>query len=80
MKKVNSLRRSRHSVVSWQVHLVLVSTPRFKVFDSRAIDLLREIFEEICADLDTQLIEINWEADHLHLMLSFPQKFLSQNS
>ncbi len=39
---------------------------------------LQEVFESVAASWDAELIEFNGEADHVHLLLSYPpQKLLS---
>jgi len=56
------------------VHLVLVTKYRRKVFDADAIDRLRGMFEKICEDFEAQLVEMDGEADHIHLLVNYPPK------
>ena len=44
------------------------------VFDGDAIDRLRSIFAKTCADFDAQLIEMDGEDDHVHLLVEYPPK------
>ena len=56
------------------VHLVFVAKYRRKVFDAAAIDRLRELFAKVCADFESQLVEMDGERDHVHLLVSYPPK------
>jgi putative transposase len=52
--------------------LVFVAKYRRKVFDGDAIERLRRIFSKVCADFSAQLIEVDGEDDHVHLLLEYP--------
>jgi len=39
------------------------------VFDARAIDILRGIFAEVCADAQATLVAMDGEDDHVHLLI-----------
>jgi putative transposase len=56
------------------VHLVFVAKYRRKVFDKSAIERLREIFLGICTDFEAQLVEMDGEHDHVHLLVEYPPK------
>lgn len=56
------------------VHLVFVAKYRRKVFDKQAIERLRELFAKICTDFEAQLIEMDGEHDHVHLLVNYPPK------
>jgi putative transposase len=56
------------------VHLVFVSKYRRHVFDVDAIQRLREIFGKVCIDFEAQLIEMDGEHDHVHLLIEYPPK------
>jgi putative transposase len=56
------------------VHLVFVAKYRHKVFDGDAINRLRIIFANTCADFEAQLIEMDSEDDHVHLLVEYPPK------
>jgi putative transposase len=44
------------------------------VFDGPAIDALRGIFAKVCADFEANLIEMDGEDDHVHLLVEYPPK------
>lgn len=56
------------------VHLVFVAKYRRKVFDGNAIDRLRGYFDKVCGDFDAQLVEMDGEGDHVHLLVEYPPK------
>jgi putative transposase len=57
------------------VHLVFVAKYRRRVFDADAINRLRTIF----ADFEAQLIEMDGEDDHVHLLVEYPPKVAVSN-
>ena len=74
MEKYNDIRHGRNCVFNMHVHLVFVTKYRHKVFDSAAIDRLRELFTKVCNDFEAQLVEMDGEGDHVHLQVSYPPK------
>jgi putative transposase len=70
----DDLRHGRHCVFNLHVHLVFVTKYRRKVFDKRAIDRLKTLFSKICSDFQAELIEMDGERDHVHLLLQYPPK------
>ena len=39
-----------------------------------AIIRRKAIFSKVCADFGSQLVEVNEEADHVHLLVNYPPK------
>ncbi|HDZ2431538.1 IS200/IS605 family transposase [Klebsiella pneumoniae] len=74
MKKETDIRRGRHCVFLVHVHLVFVAKYRRKIFDQDAIDKLRSYFASVCADFDVELVEMDGERDHVHLLINYPPK------
>lgn len=74
MAENNDIRRGRHCVFKMHVHLVFVAKYRRKVFDGDAIQRLRAIFGKVCAGFEAQLIEMDGEDDHVHLLVEYPPK------
>jgi len=74
MRLSNDIRRGRHCVFALHVNLVFVKKYRTKVFDRDAIERLKVIFEKVCADFEAQLVEMNGEAEHVHLLINYPPK------
>lgn len=68
------LRRGRHCVFKMHVHLVFVAKYRRRVFDPDAIERLHAIFTNVCSDFEADLIEVDGENDHVHLLVEYPPK------
>lgn len=74
MTENNDIRHGRHCVFKMHVHLVFVTKYRRKVFDGDAVQRLRAIFGKVCTDFEAQLIEMDGEDDHVHLLVEYPPK------
>ena len=72
-----SVKRGRHSTYALHCHIVFVTKYRRKVLGSMHINRLKQIFEEICCKFDSELVEFNGEADHVHLLIEFTPKTAS---
>ena len=72
--KNNEIRHGRHCVFNLHVHLVFVTKYRKKIFNKDCILILESLFSKVCDDFDAQLIEIDGEADHIHLLIHYPPK------
>ena len=66
--------RRRHSVTKLVVHLVFTTKYRRKLFDGYMIQQLKEAFESACEKLECDLLEIDGEQDHVHLLIAYPPK------
>ncbi len=66
--------RKRHSVTRLVVHLIFTTKYRRKLFDGYMIGQLCEAFESACEKLECDLVEMDGEADHVHLLVSYPPK------
>jgi putative transposase len=56
------------------VHLVFVTKYRRDVFTKAILADLRNIFSDICADFEAELVEFDGEDDHVHLLVNYPPK------
>ena len=74
MKKESDLRRGRHCVFRMHVHLVLVTKYRRNVFTKEVLDDLKIFFEKVCLDFESELVEMDGEDDHVHLLVNYPPK------
>ena len=79
MKKETDIRRGRHCVFLIHIHLVFVAKYRRKMFDQDAIEKLRGYFTSVCADFDVELVEMDGERDHVHLLINYPPKLSVSN-
>ncbi len=51
------------------VHLVFVTRYRRQIFDYDATEKLRTYFSNVCADFEAELVEMDGEPDHVHLLI-----------
>lgn len=68
------IRHGRHCVFNLHVHLVFVTKYRRGVFTQVVINDLRNIFTQVCADFEAELVEFDGEDDHVHLLVNYPPK------
>lgn len=68
------LRRGRHVVFDLHVHLIFVTKYRREVFTKEILDELRGIFEQVCIEFESELVEFDGEDDHIHLLVHYPPK------
>lgn len=74
MEKSKDIRHGRHCVFKMHVHLVFVTKYRRGVLDKKALDRLKGIFQEVCLDFEADLVEMDGEDDHVHLLVEYPPK------
>ena len=74
MNKSIILRKGRSCVFLMHVHLVFVTKYRRNVFSKKILEELRDIFSNVCADFESQLVEFEGEEDHVHLLINYPTK------
>lgn len=64
----------RHSVSKLVVHLIFTTKYRRKVFDGMMIQQIREAFESAAEKLEIEIMEMDGEADHVHVLIAYPPK------
>ena len=74
MSNENDIRKGRHCAFNMHVHLVFVTKYRHGVFTKEILDDLRSIFEAVCIDFESELVEFEGEDDHVHLLVNYPPK------
>ena len=71
IRKVDSLMKldtNAHSVFSLYYHLILVVKYRRRVLDDEISNRAKEIFEYIAPNYKIELIEWNYDKDHVHVL------------
>lgn len=56
------------------MHLVCVTRYRRKVFDDAAIGWMQAHCAKVCATMGAQLLALDGEQDHIHLLIEYPPK------
>ncbi len=72
VRKETDIRRGRHCVFLMHVHQVFVTKYRRQIFDHDATEKLRTYFSNVCADFEAELVEMDGEPDHVHLLINYP--------
>ena len=74
MEKIKDIRHGRHCVFAMHVHLVFITKCRRCRLDGEAIGALRPIFSKVCSDFEAQLVQLDGEGNHVHLLVNYPPK------
>jgi putative transposase len=74
MSNFNDIRHGRHCVFNLHVHLVFVTKYRRDVFTKAILDDMKIVFERVCFDFESVLVEFDGEDDHVHLLVNYPPK------
>ncbi|NCC85463.1 MAG: IS200/IS605 family transposase [Clostridia bacterium] len=74
MEEATEIRTGRHCVFLMHVHLVFVTKYRRRVFEARHIEYLRGLFARLCSELDAEMMEMDGEEDHVHILVNYPPK------
>jgi REP-associated tyrosine transposase len=72
MRQEDDYRRGRHVVSALNVHLVFVTKYRRGVLTGEHLDTLRDVFANVCADFGADLVEMDGQDDHVHLLVAYP--------
>lgn len=70
----NSFHTGRHVVHKLHAHLVFVPKYRKCTIDVQVFEILRGAWGKVCADFESELLESNFEPNHVHLMVRYPPK------
>lgn len=69
---LDDFNRKRHSVTKLSVHLVFTTKYRRKVMTPPILEEMIAVLTETAEKLGCDPVEINGEADHVHLLLNYP--------
>lgn len=72
MKLTKKYRHKRHSVSQLHAHLVFCVKYRRRVITRRAFAVLRAAMRRAAGALDIDLVTIESDGDHLHVMICYP--------
>lgn len=73
MQTVN-IQKLNHCTFALSYHFVFVTKYRRKCLTGAMLDRLREIVTRLCESWGGRLVEMNGEADHVHLLLEMNPK------
>ena len=70
----SDLRRGRSCVFLLHVHLVFVTKYRRAIFGRDHRESMKRVFEKVCMDFGSLLVEMDGAQDHVHLLVNYPPK------
>lgn len=70
--KSTKLKSRAHCVYNLHAHIVFVTKYRKKVINADILQELHSIINRLCAAKECELVEFSGEADHVHLLISYP--------
>ena len=69
-------KRLSHSLYECKYHIVFCPKYRFRIFQDELADYTRQQIESLCRQKDqVEVLEVNIQADHIHVVLSIPPKY-----
>jgi len=71
---VHTVKKVRHATYCLHVHIVFVTKYRRRVLGDLHLQAFRRIAEDVCADFEAELVECDGEADHVHMLITYPPK------
>lgn len=74
-RRINTeIRSGRHCTFMMHVHLVFVTKYRKNIFNQVILDDMKAIFEHVCGKFEAELVELDGEKNHVHLLINYPPK------
>jgi len=73
-KELEGYLSRRHSVSKLVVHLIFTTKYRRKIFDGMMIRQIREALMSAAEKLEIEILEMDGEADHVHILVAYPPK------
>ena len=71
------LKSTRHAKYLLHAHIVFTPKYRKKIFTKEHLNLMEEVFNDICKMNDSSLEEFDGESDHVHLLIECtPQHYI----
>lgn len=71
---MHTVKKVRHATYCLHVHIVFVTKYRRRVLGDLHLQAFRRIAEDVCADFEAELVECDGEADHVHMLITYPPK------
>ena len=69
---MTEFKRNRHALYKLTYHLVVFTKYRHKCIDEVMHNRLHEIADDLFAKWNCEIIEMNGEADHIHILFDAP--------
>jgi putative transposase len=72
---MKDFNRLAHAVWQCKYHIVWCPKYRFRILKGEVGKSVRDIIKQLCEWKKVEILEGNVQADHIHLVLSFPPKY-----
>ena len=72
---MKDFKRLAHAVWQCKYHIVWCPKYRFRILKGKIGESVRDIIKQLCEWKKVEILEGNVQADHIHLVLSFPPKY-----
>ncbi|MEJ1517928.1 IS200/IS605 family transposase [Bacillus cereus] len=69
---MTEFKRNRHALYKLSYHLVVVTKYRHKCINENMMKRLKEIAEDLFSGWNCEIIEMNGEEDHVHILVDAP--------
>lgn len=73
-------KRNRHAYYKLTYHLVVVTKYRHKCINENMMNRLKEISSDLFDRWDCEILEMNGEADHIHILFDAPPQINLANT
>ena len=72
----HQFKRLSHSLYECKYHVVFCPKYRYRIFRDELADYTRQQIESLCRQKEqVEVLEVNIQPDHIHLVLSIPPKY-----
>ena len=76
----HQFKRLSHSLYECKYHVVFCPKYRYRIFRDELADYTRQQIESLCRQKEqVEVLEVNIQPDHIHLVLSIPPKYAISN-
>ena len=76
---MNEFKKNRHALYKLTYHLVVTTKYRHKCINNVMHTRLREIADDLFTKWDCEIIEMNGEEDHIHILFEAPPQIQLSN-
>lgn len=74
------LKKNRHSVYNLNYHIVLITKYRHRCINDELFYSIKNTVEKIVTGWNGELLEINHDYDHIHILINLPPKISPTNA
>ena len=72
---MNDFKRLAHAIWDCKYHIVWCPKYRFRILKGQIQKSVKEIINQLCDWKKLEILEMNVQEDHVHLVISIPPKF-----